>query len=271
MDGYKFETIDHASLTEKHAQELSSFETFLGATYPLGTDRFSIFHGANYLAFFQRLGKVHYSFIRFQGQLIGTACIILRRHSWKGAEYLMPFWYICDVKVDPKHRGKNLTSLLFASLVPKFITTSMLCYMISMDPDSKQIVSIASSVVASFPFIQLQTKTLKIYSISSIEEMKKVMTIFSKWGVYVSFLSLNGLKDLIVNGASLPIMHLQYGYNAKHTKEDKLVDGKIYMFCTVSDSILDKELLKINIDTKTTATIISHMISDFDFIMTSDI
>ena len=86
-------------------ERIATFEKSI--RYPYGRDFFSIDHGEDYLAFFNRLGKPHYLVAGQDEKPAAMACGVLR--NLDGTKV----WYLGDLKVDPAYRGRRLPAKLF--------------------------------------------------------------------------------------------------------------------------------------------------------------
>lgn len=94
---------------EFYSTELQNFEKKF--TYALGDEWFNIIHGAketeDYFSFFEQMGDVHYFIACYNEKIVGAACAILRNGD-EGK-----YWYLCDVKVLKKFRGKGILEKIF--------------------------------------------------------------------------------------------------------------------------------------------------------------
>lgn len=251
-----------------YASNLKIFEKFLDQTYDLGEDSFSIDHGQNYFNFFNRIGEPYYFLIQDKKSklLIGTGCAILRDFG----EFKM--WYLCDLKIDPEHRGKNLTTSLFLAMGVKCTGITTEGYLISMDPGSAKVVHIFNKI-AGIVNMPAKTKKLFIYSVDK-QFVVENLFLFNKTLSKITFLSLAGIKDLVLTSTGKPmnLFHLQHGPFADDNSVDinELPSDAVIMFCTVENSLLYNEL---KITTDTTATIMFNGMDGFDWqwILTSEI
>lgn len=252
---------------EKKAElniKLKDFEEKLRHWYPLGDDCFNITHGDNYYAFFERLGDLHMSILMEDKEVIGTAFGVLRKLK-------EPVWYLCDLKLDRKHRGKQIPFKMLKSAFNKYNLSNKI-YGISMNKDNEEnrIVKLANNI----PLIKFSLACkLMIYSIN-YEELSMIQDIIIKYRGPISFLSLHNIKDLILKstGKHMPILHIQWGTHEQNSSL-KPEPNYTYMFCCPEDDHLYHELNKMGITTNTTASIIHHNMEDYDwkFILTSDI
>lgn len=248
---------------EKMNNKLKVFEEKLKHDYPLGDDYFNIVHGDNYYAFFERLGDVHMNMIEKNNELIATACGVLRTINHKQC------WYLCDLKVDPEYRGLHIPFKLAYDAKYKLNLCGK-AYGITMNkPNSENKVIKLSTHLSMFNF-KVVKEPLMIYSIT-YTKLLSIRNIIEKHRGPISFLSLENTKDLILKSTKKPMKILHIQYNDTGLKNP--LPNYTYMFCCLYNDSLYKDLLKVDILTSTTASIIHHQMDDWDwrFILTSDI
>lgn len=275
---------------------LKLFELLTQQTYPLGSDSFKINHGYDYFAFFKRLGKIEYIIIQHIDEkvIVGTTCAILRHYVTKSKKTngiikrkSVPYWYFCDLKIMPAHRGKNLTCKLFNAMYKRFEEISDRGFMISMDPDSHFIIKLVQKmdqIRNTPPEAMAKTIRLRIYNVT-YAKMLELEPILKSYMGDISYLSLVGIKDLILTSTNkvIPIYHLQHGFlkNADCLSLNELPKNATIMFCVpeLSESSnedvpnLKDKLDSLGFITDITATIISWNMKNFNWqsILTSDI
>lgn len=272
---YKFINLDENKL-ELYNPNLKLFEFKMAQNYKPNSDNFIINYGNDYFAFFKRLGDVNYIIIQHDNEkiIIGTACAILRKYSGKKNNQI-PFWYLCDLKIEKKHRGQNLTKKLFRYMYRDFIKKSQRGYLISMNDVSQQIIHIFDDISKIFVKKYILIKLL-IYSVS-VKIMKKIERFFKCAFENISYLSLNGTKDIFSSTMEpIDLYHLQHGFftATENTKKiDDLSENAIIMFCFPENSPLKSILDSMDVRTEINATIISWSMDFFDWhnILTSDI
>jgi len=299
---FKYNFLDlNGSILELYNPNLKLFELKTLQKYPLGHDSFIIDHGKDYFAFFKRLGEINYLIIQDNDNktIVGTACAIIRKYfvlplsseisqtNDTGNKIItdktkkhnigkISFWYLCDLKIDEAHRGQNLTSKIFMNMYHKYMCRCHRGYLISMDPNSTQIIHIFNKIDKILHTNNIQTKLL-IYSVSIIV-MKEIERFFNCMFGDISYISLAGTKDLILTSTNKPmeIYHLQHSSFAAISGTKKINDipeNSTVMFCFPKNSPLEKILDDFNIKTDISATIISWSMKFFDWhnILTSDI
>ena len=114
---------------------------------------------------------------------------------------------------------------------------------------------------------------LYIYSLN-YEQMLTVHELLKKEKGEIGYLSLHGIKDVILKSTMQPmkLLHVQWGKNKTYTTKYPQ-PNYTHMFCLHEKNKIKKFLDKNNITTNVTATIMQYNMDDFDwdFILTSDI
>lgn len=244
-----------------------------GTSYPLGEDRFEIDHGEDYFAFFTRLGQLHYYVVLDGNRVVAVAAAILRRVPPAICKESKMVWYLCDLKVHPEYRGRYLPVSIFVHAFPKLYSLSSHAYAISMDTDGKRKNRVAL-MLKRFPLAPMSIATkLGIVSLDA-QKMQKVEPILREHFGHVSYLSLEGKKDIILQstGSPMPLLHVQFGPCAEQGQVEPL-DDYVHMFCVSVDHPLLEVLKHQSIYPSATATVIHHRMKQWDwtFILTSDI
>lgn len=276
-------TLNHDGADASNA-DLKSFESKMQQSYPLGADSFKIDHGDNYFKFFKRLGYMYYYLIKTSaGDLVGTGCSVLRTSVINNKSY--NYWYLCDLKVDPAHRGKHLSSYLIVTIIPKFIFKSRRGYLITMNNSDKTkinpVMGIFNKINSVFKFNISFDTILNIYSLNR-EQLLSVMQLLVNTFGPLSVLSLRGIKDIVLTSTNAPmnLYHIQHGPNASldSVPMDNIIKSDmidpVFMFCCPVTSELTKQLNECgNITTNVTATIVHYNMEFFDWhnILTSEI
>ena len=293
--GYKYVSVPGKIvwISEGYNNELKDFESRLRQDYPLGNDSFRISHGPDYYAFFKRLGKVYMKGSFKDGELIGVGCGVLRkikcnREKWDTAWDTVwdTVWYMCDLKVTKKYRRRHIILKMLIQSMNK-LSLSNKVYGISMNNNTD---NITLKLAKRIPFLNFKEgPQLMIYSLN-YDKLIIALPIVKKYRGNISFLSLNGIKDLILKstGEPMKLLHLQWTNDSENDSENYTGKGKdktntdnindlkkdyTYMFCCPKNDPMYKELKKVNIETEISATIIHYNMDDCDwkFIMTSEI
>lgn len=254
-----------------YQRRLSGLEKL--ASYPIGDDRFQIDHGDDYLRFFDRLGEVYYYASLERGQLIAVGAVILRRVPFRQGGKPRRCWYGADVKVHPDHRGQRL---LIAGANRKFIPHALRClrgYAITMNPADgrpNRVVKIAQR----FRWLPITISgILQLYSLDA-DQMRAVEPLVIDHRGPVSYLSLGGIKDIVLEstGQPMPLLHVQFGPCAERGQPTP-EPGSTHMFCARKGDPLARAMEQRGFEPSATATIVSSGMadSDFRFVLTSDI
>lgn len=247
-------------------------------SYPLGDDRFTIDHGDDYFAFFDRLGEVHFFGALADDTLVAVGCGILREVPRADRKATQRVWYLCDLKADSAHKGGNFAARMLAKGIFPGILRSRKAYLISMNPPCKP--NKLVRLVNKNKFVRFEASTqLLIYSLE-FSSMNLIRPTLEALLGSVKYLSLEGIKDLKMHstGKRYPLLHMQWGTPCeKPGGADSLLDtpqnGFQHMFCAPETSALAKLMQEHNVPVNATATIISYGTEclNFDFVRTSDI
>lgn len=244
-----------------------------GTSYPLGDDRFEIDHGEDYFAFFTRMGELHYYVALDGDRVVAVAAAILRSIPPALQEEPKNVWYLCDLKVHPDYRGRYVPLTIFVHAFPKLHPLCSRAYGISMDTDRKRKNRVAL-MLRRFPLAPMSIATkIEIISLDSMQ-MRQVEPIMRRYFGEVSYLSLKGKKDIILQstGSAMPLLHVQFGPCAEQGYTEP-IDDHVHMFCVSEKHPLLRVLMSQEIYPSASATVVHHRMSDWDwsFILTSDI
>ncbi|RKU15732.1 hypothetical protein C6503_13520 [Candidatus Poribacteria bacterium] len=266
------------NIRELHCEEWKVFQSRIadlekGTSYPLGEDRFEIDHGADYFAFFTRLGQLHYYVVLDGERVVAVAAAILRRVPPANREKPKTVWYLCDLKVHPEYRGRYIPVSIFVHAFPKLYPRCARGYAVSMDADSERPNRVAL-MLKRFPLAPMSIATrLGIISLDA-KQMREIEPVLRKHFGGVSYLSLAGKKDIILQstGSPMPLLHVQFGPCAEQGFTEPL-EGYVHMFCVSVDHPLLEVLRSQGVYPSATATVVHHRMEkwDWEFILTSDI
>jgi len=257
---------------EKDILLIQKFEKEMEQYYPMGNDYFKISHGSNYYAFFKRIGEINVRLCKEYktNNIIATGIGVLR----SDVPNYSKCWYICDLKVLEKYRNNKIPrSMLLSTLIPSIIKSNS-CYGISMNNGKNNRIFNLSK---KMPFLNFKNGgNLLIYSLT-YHQILDCDALFKKYRGNYNFISLYGIKDLILKSTNQPIKLLHMNFK-KNKKNDKIyytpVKNYTHMLCLHEyyDSELIHKMAKNNIKTNVTATIIYYnMISNWKFIQTDEI
>ncbi len=250
-------------LRSKYQDKITALEDL--ALYPLGSDSFKINHGSDYFAFFERLGKVLYLAVLDEEKIVAVAAGVLRTRPIRA-------WYLCDLKVHPDYRGRHLPLKMLSRV---FILNYLKCrrgYAISMNQGGQD--NRIAKMLSKFFLAPFKVAcTLEIFSMDACAMQSVELIVEAQRGA-MGYLSLSGIKDIVLSSTSqpMPILHVQFGPSGEisHVKPQP---GCLHMLCSPAGDILNSELNKAGIFPTGTATVIQHGLknADWRFILTSEI
>jgi hypothetical protein len=238
-------------------------------SYPLGEDRFRIDHGRDYFAFFRRLGApTVLEYQRDDGKVVG-ACTYVRRRLWIGGVSTDAL-YACDLKLSEDARGAG-RKLLFDTVEMLGGTAAIEPgYAVTMDPSTRRN-PVPRLIRSCLPDARAST-TLSFFSWSH-DEMRDVESVVQDHRGPLSYLSLQGQKDIVLEstGAPLPLLHVQHGPCAERELAAP-VHGSLHMICTPTDDPLTHALRRRGCAPMASATVVAHRLElNWSFILSSDI
>lgn len=240
------------------------------ACYPLGGDRFRVDHGRDYFAFFDRLGEVAYYAAVEEGEVLAVGAGMLRRLPFGATR--RDAWYVGDLKVRPDQRGRHLPLRMFAAAFPTEYARCRQGYGISMNPPEGR--NRVLGIFERFPLVPIHhAATLRIWSLSA-GQMRAALPIVREHRGEVGFLSLAGVKDLVLEstGAPMPLLHAQHGPLAAPGLAEPR-DGAVHMLCAPEGDVLDAALQGVGLPATASATVIALGMDGFDWrtVLTSEI
>ena len=263
--------IEIIALTEKnwanYGARLQEFENV--AEYPYGDDFFKLDHGADYFAFFARMGEPVFHVALDGEKIAACAAGVLRTLEIEGRK--VKAWYLCDLKVARDYASAKIPAKLFKkNLFANYLKCSR-GYAVSMNPAAGK--NRVIKLIERFKWIPIRyAGKLNFYSFDRPAAEKFHDELCGAVGE-VSYLSLEGKKDLTMKStnARLPLYHIQHGAQAVSATANPGKDGT-YMICCSENSELD-ELLHKKFPVSATASVLSHRLNpkDWNFILTSDI
>ena len=267
-------------------KKLKDFERAMAQWYPLGIDSFKIDHGPDYCLFFRRLGGERFVVSQKNNKIVGTLCAIERR-IMMGKNSQKGFWYLCDLKVDPRYRRQGIASDMLLKM-SKIIRTTDGIYAISMNNGKKNtLFYLLEKMSKNFYNTKMSkdfynTIDLFIYSLD-FKTMIRILPIIHKYRGDIWFVNMQKLKDLRLKStnSSMKLLHMQWENNCLYDLEANTKTPKIsypqenftHMFCCPKNDPLHKALTLHGIETSIGATILSHNMKGYDwsFIQTCDI
>jgi hypothetical protein len=241
------------------------------AVYPLGADTFRIDHGADYFAFFERLGEVRYYVAAEDERPLAVGCGAVRRFPFAGGK-VRDAWYLCDLKVEPGHRGRRIPLRMAGRA---FLPGYWRCargFGITMNPPrgENRVVRLASR----FRWARFSIAgTLRLWSLDA-DAMRRVLPVVVRHRGPTGFISLGGVKDLVLGstGAPMPLLHAQFGPLATPKIREPQA-GHVHMLCAVEGDSLSRDLAASGATPSATATVVHHRMDGarWDAVLTSDI
>jgi hypothetical protein len=238
------------------------------ARYPLGDDTFTLDHGEDYFAFFDRLGEEERWVVLDENEVAATASGVLRTLD-DG-----PAWYLCDLKVRGPYRERHLPTRLGLRAAPAGLLRCRRGYGIAMDPPGASGAShpMARRLGRLSLFKAAVLGHLTLFVLDAAEATALTPTIEAHRGP-VSWLSLAGVKDVVLEstGAPMPLLHAQFGPYAERGGDVR--EGGVHMVCAPSDDALGAALAREGLPVSGTATVF-HLGMDAGFlpaILSSDI
>lgn len=240
-----------------------------GARYPLGDDHFAIDHGADYFAFFDRLGDEERWVVIDEGELVATASGVLR------ALEDGPAWYLCDLKVRPSHRGRHLPAQIGVRSAPGGLLRCRRGYGIAMDPPegAGDRHPMARRLQRFRLFNAGVLGRLSLFSLDAAQARAATPAVVAHRGA-LSWLSLAGKKDIVLEstGQPMPLLHAQFGPYAE-AAATAIVEGGVHMICTPTDDALCDALNGLGLSASASATVFHLGMSErlLPAILSSDI
>ena len=263
-------TLDRGS-RDRYRAGVTALEA--SASYPLGADRFRIDHGADYFAFFDRIGELRYEIALDRDRVVAVGAGILRTGVPFG-DRARSAWYLCDLKVHPDYRGRWIPFSIMRRAVPKSYVRCPRCYAISMNPDGGRTNPVVT-LLQRWRLVPLHASPiLLVYSLDAQSMRAAIPLLEAHRGAAPSYLSLGGIKDIVLasTGRPMQLLHAQFGPYAERGLPEP-VEGAVHMFCSPSEDALARDLAGAGIPPSASATVLHHGMAecDFRFVLTSEI
>jgi hypothetical protein len=244
-----------------------------GITYPLGLDRFSLDHGSDYFAFFDRMGAVVTHGYSDGDDVVAIGTGVFRQGPRSKGGPLEDYWYLCDLKVRRSHRGKRLPWKLFGLSVPRHYVRCGRGYGVTMNPGDGTLNPVVR-LVSNFTLAPVSVGTQLLFFSLDARQVREAMDTIRSHRGHTTFRGLSGVKDLILEstGEPMPLLHAQFGPFADHGNAVPQ-EGFVHMLCSPQGDPLSNALLGHGFSVSATATVLHHRMQDWDwsFILTSDI
>jgi len=266
-------TVHEISMDERAAFQDRITDLEKGVSYPLGSDRFELDHGDDYFAFFDRMGKLSYFVVRDGERVVAVAAAILREFPPKPGLKPRRAWYGCDLKVDPDYRRERIPWKMLLYGFPRKYPICGRGYGVTMNPDGGRENPVVR-LVSRFSIIASTVATQLIFYSLTAGEMERALPTLRRQLGPISFLSLRGQKDIVLQstGAAMPLLHLQHGPCGVQGELDPK-EKHVHMFCLPENDPLHAPLGGLGLSPSATAAVLQHRMGNYDwrFILTSDI
>ena len=212
-------------------EKLLEFEKIF--KYPIGQDYFTIDHGNDYFRFFDYIGKPFFFIVEKNNQIIAVSAAVLREIRTSLNKPKEDVWYLCDLKIHPDHQGQFILQKLLRYAFPKYSRISRKIYAITMN-DNNSYQNRVVNLAYKLPYLGMEFKEIIDFYLLDVSQGGPAKSLLSR--NKDSFVSLVGVKDLILqsNGLSLPILHLSK--NPSYRKDKDISAQKKYMFCNMNSS-----------------------------------
>lgn len=199
---YSFKQLSSEADFHKYSTHLQAFESQF--QYPLGNDRFKIVHGLqtkDYFSFFKKLGKVYYFVVENADTVVGVGCAVLRVN--KTGSSSQKYWYLCDFKIAPGHRGRGLLKSLVLRYFLRHYFKSNKMIALNMSPPEKN--ALASKVKGLFSWFNVKTQP---YYIAEITHRQLLALNTLEWFTK-KFVGLtnDGDKDIMLSSGAVSLVH----------------------------------------------------------------
>lgn len=251
-----------------------------GVSYPLGDDRFEIDHGKDYFAFFRRLrggsarlpreDDLRYYVAEQNRELFGILAAV--RRTYPTSEGLRDAWYLCDLKRSKRHGIAGVARPLLEAFKADSFATERRAFGISMlrSDGSSPLLRFARGELSGPESVRTR---LRVYRLDA-RAMRRVEPVLSRRFGAISYLSLEGVKDLVLQSSGRPfgLRHVQYGPFSVPS-DPAPVEGAAHMFCLPADDRAVAELAAAGVSCEAFAMLLGRGVADLDpaAIQTSDI
>jgi hypothetical protein len=259
MNGVVVCELDAAAVARRR-DEFAAFEREF--VYPLGNDRFRIDHGADYLAFFRRLGRPHVFAATDGAGLCGVLVLVERDLAGHRSTY------VCDWKVTRRQDHGAVARALLRAAAAAYLPPEAAVFGVSMDAagGSNRLARIATRCATAGP---VRTTALALFSCDLARWRTVAPHLEAALGP-IGLHSSHGDKDLVLESTRqpLPLLHVRRGTAALAPR-----DGAVHMFCLPASDPLCAQLLRIGVRPGATATVLHRHLDHIDWrvLSTADI
>ena len=227
-------------------------------SFPLGNDSFTISNGKNYFAFFARLGTVYYHAIEDQGRLIAVGCGVLRDQPRR--------WFGADLRVHPEYRGRRLSARMARRVLLPSLLRCTRGYGIAMNPTDGRLPAVLR-LADHFHWLRLGGQVPLWFYTSNADQMRSVRPLLERHRGPIHFISLAGMRDLVLESTGRPLMLLHVGYGVPRDRItfSEPQPGYTYMWCAPAGDPVAQKLSAAGIDPAVTGRILHRGLADFDW------
>lgn len=242
------------------------------ASYPIGDDTFRIDHGPDYFAFFDRLGQTRYYVAVDGDDVVAVGCGVLRTLTPAPGARPRRAWYLCDLKVHPEHRGRRIPlRILRRAFLPCYLRAPR-GYAISMNPGDGRPNRVVK-LLSHWRWTPIrQVGELAIWSLDA-DQARDVEPLIREHRGAVSYLSLAGVKDIVLGstGQPMPLLHTQFDAQAGQHPAPRA--DHVHMVCAPEGDPLAQALRARGLTPGAGASLLAHGLRDCDwrFVQTSEI
>lgn len=240
--------IEHNAITPTDEKQMAIFTKTLNNWYPIGCNKFTIDYTDNYFNFVKTIGESGFHIVYKNTHstsdsnvyICGSLCF----------RYVRSAWYLCDLKIDPKYRGKRVTyKFILKKLLHCWWKTGR-AYAISMYPNKA-----VEKLNTNFKLLNMKNMGfVYIYLV----DYNDIILIYDKLvrhykHKYNGFVNMSDKKKIIFDtGEELNVLHFYHNDNINHMiqlvpfddLEKQYVNFK-YFFC-----VLEKDLHILNLSCK---------------------
>jgi len=251
-----------------------------GVRYPLGDDHFEIDHGNDYFAFFRRLrggmgrppreDDLRYYVAEESGELFGILAAV--RRTYPTVEGARDAWYLCDLKRSNRRGIAGVARPLLEAFKADSFLTERRAFGISMvrGDGSSPLTRFARNELVGPESVKTR---LRIYRLDA-SGMRRVEPVLNRRFGAISYLSLFGVKDLVLKSSGQPLClrHVQYGPFATPADPTPF-EGAAHMFCLPENDRAVVEIEAAGARCAARALLLGRGVADLDpaAIQTSDI
>ena len=243
--------------------------------YPLGTDRFRIDHGADYFAFFRRLGPVRYAVATTD--TAPAAVLVGALRTLHVGDEPRRAWYLGDLKAAADARAPGVARALVRAFVTGAEPAARAGFGVSMDPPTGRnpLVRLARSAL---PGVRVGAR-LGLWSLDTAA-FARVRPVLEQHRGPLTLRSLRGIKDIVLRstGRPMPLWHVEHRAPGRPSDAPPPGPGPddsaaIHMFCAPLDGALATDLATAAHPPGATATVLQQGLDglDWDFLTTSEI